>query len=921
MEKLDELFKKYKSLFVEREDEIKQYLLKYKREDFIKRDVIDIKRIDATERLKTSGFSENLAMWQNFYKNIILSTCIDMGLEQKRYDYKFYFTEEKIDSELLEKVEDIIKEANKLKKLTKFEEALSKVDVVEDLVREKKDIYFNEQLRILRNEIKEAEENFHNKLQEIGKLEEGVEKDRKNQLFEDAITKSEEIIIIAKSIRKKGIENKYKSIIEEIEKEKIESNVAVLEEKVKENRDSGRYNVAINHCEEIIDLASSINLKNKKKEYLKIIDEIKKEIEKEKEKAVLDNKITQLQKQFKEVKKRKNYEEALEIALEVIQLASLINNEKTWEEYTKQKDEIILLMEEKYKIKQQKEIINIIEELETQIKKDQDQKNYEEVIEISNKIIELSTSIEREDIISQYAQLIEDTKDNIRQRNEEQKIGDQIKELDLELKTNKEKKRLQNALLNCTDIINLAQKINDERLVEKFSEIKAEIEEKIENERKGALVSKNYDFNWDFNTTGAILTCCTLKTKEKVYLIYGGHDKKLFLLDQNAKLLSSIEFDGWVRCAFSIDFDQDGIEEILAGTGDGNMLVLKFDKQKEKLQGIFHQKSQGKILCCCAGDLNRNGIMDFIFGLERKKVKIYEGLESKEPKFILYYSSWVTACTVGALKLPELKNPILGLLVGTQNGILQLIYIENNSLEILWQKDLSKRINDIRVVDITNNGYNEIIIACNDSHLKILNSSGDRLLYIKTTEGRPLTLCVDDIDDDGAQELIVGGSHGKLSVYQNNKLDSTDIKLKWKTTGKTSIQSIISLYNKREGVKQIIYGGYDRKIQSITDFEWGKKKKLEIINKIKLPKPKEKIEKKFTVVHTNLREFIIELFQSKLYIITEALFTELLNFGYKKEDIKKEITFLKENKFIIKQKTDLPLWTINKQKSIPDLNQ
>jgi hypothetical protein len=206
---------------------------------------------------------------------------------------------------------------------------------------------------------------------------------------------------------------------------------------------------------------------------------------------------------------------------------------------------------------------------------------------------------------------------------------------------------------------------------------------------------------------------------------------------------------------------------------------------------------------------------------------------------------------VGPLKVPDVETPILGLLVGTQKGILQLLYLGNNDLDLLWQKDLSHRINDISIADVTNNGYNEIIVACDDSHIKILNSSGDRLLFIKTTDGRPLTLCVDDIDNDGAEELIVGGSHGKLSVYQNNKHDSTDIKLKWKTTGKTSIQSINSFYNKKEGVKQILYGGYDGKLQSITDFEWDKKKKLKIIKKIKLPKSKEKNEKGFDVVHTN----------------------------------------------------------------------
>ncbi|TXT61512.1 MAG: hypothetical protein BAJALOKI1v1_1130002 [Promethearchaeota archaeon] len=919
MEKLDELFETYKKVFIKREDEIKQYLLKYKREDFIKRDVIDIKRIDATERLKTSGFSESLAIWQNFYKNVIVSACIDKGPNQKRFDYKFYFTEEKIDSELLEKVEDIIKEANKLTKRNKFEDALSKVDIVEDLVREKQDRYFNEQLRILRKEIKDAEQDYYKQLQKIETLEEEVKKDRKAQSFDSAIRKCNEIIKIADSIRKKDISKNYEDIIEEIQKEKTEKKIADLEEKVKINRDSARHNVAIKHCEEIIKLARSIDHKDKIKEYESVIEEIKKEIEKEREKEELDKKLTQLQKEFKDAKKRKNYDEAFEISLEIIQLAAFAEKNTLWEDYSNQKDEIVELLEEKHKLEQEQEVLDEIEELQKKIEENQAQKNYEDVIDLAEEAIKLSTSIRRGDITNQYTQLIEDTKARIRARNEEEKIREEIRELEIILQQNREKKRLQNAVANCEDIIKLSQQINDERLVEKYSDIKTEIEEQIEKERKGALVAKTYDFNWDLETTGAILTCNTLKTDEKIYLIYGGHDKKLFLLDQNANLLSSTDFDGWVRCSYSEDFDTDGIEEVLAGTGDGNMLVLKLDEQEEKLQGIFHQKSQGKILCCCAGDLNRNGIMDFVYGLESKKVKIYEGIESKEPKFILYYSSWVTSCAVGALKLSDLQKPIMALLVGTQEGILQLVHLEDDDLEIIWQRDLSQRINDIKVADITNDGYNEIIVACDDSHLKILNSEGDRLKYIRMKEGRPLTLCVDDIDNDGAQELIVGGSHGKLSIYQTDSLDSLDIKLKWKTTGKTSIQSIITLYNRIENKKQIIYGGYDRKIQSISDFEWGKRKKLDIKKKITLPKVKKakgETEVRYEVIHTNLREFITELFQNKFYLTIDALVDDLVTFGYKEEKIREEILFLKENDYLIQEKPDSSVWTMNTEKSL-----
>ena len=202
-EKLDALFEKFKNVFVAREQEIKNYLLKYKKDDFKNRDVIDIRRRDASERLKTSGFRKNLSMWQNFYENIIVSSCIEIEGEQKRYDYKFYFTEEKIDSELLEQIDEIIKDINKLKARTKFEEALEKVDIIKNLVKEKEDEYFNEHLKIIRKEIKDAKNHYNESLEEIDNLKNEIKDFREREEFEKALEKNKKIIELAKSIRKR----------------------------------------------------------------------------------------------------------------------------------------------------------------------------------------------------------------------------------------------------------------------------------------------------------------------------------------------------------------------------------------------------------------------------------------------------------------------------------------------------------------------------------------------------------------------------------------------------------------------------------------------------------------------------------------------------------------------------------------------
>ncbi len=481
-EKLDDIFKEFEDVFLGRENEIKKFLLKYKKDAFIKQDVINVERIDATYRLETSGYRKNLSMWQNFYKNLIVSVCMEIKRKQRRFDYKFFFTEEKLDSELLEKVEEIIKEVNKLKARAKFSEALEKIDLIEEMVADTQDKYFNAQLRNLRQEIKIAEEDYNKKLQRIKNLESALEEERQKQNYDKALDICEEIVIIAESINQKQVQKKYEDLIQELTREKIKGQINKLNEKAEEarkskkfkiaidlynqiiklaesaglteekekytkkieetnrelikkeineleqkvdkNRKAGRRFVAISNCNEIIELAESINLTEIKEKTLQKIDEIKKEMDQVRKREEIENKIAMLEKEFAESKKNENYEESLEITLEIIELASSIDDKETWKKYTQIKDEIITKLEEKEKSKQQEIIEDKIRDLEAQIEENRKSNNLENIIILSNTIIELSDSIERDDIKKQYQELIEKIKKELEQKRKKEQTED-----------------------------------------------------------------------------------------------------------------------------------------------------------------------------------------------------------------------------------------------------------------------------------------------------------------------------------------------------------------------------------------------------------------------------------------------------------------------------------------------------------------
>ncbi|MFX0026138.1 MAG: WD40 repeat domain-containing protein [Candidatus Hermodarchaeota archaeon] len=432
-------------------------------------------------------------------------------------------------------------------------------------------------------------------------------------------------------------------------------------------------------------------------------------------------------------------------------------------------------------------------------------------------------------------------------------------------------------------------------------------------------LKKKFNLNWMFEAPEAVLTCSTLKCGDKCYLVFGGHDKTLYLMNEELNILDSISFDGWVRTTFPIDLTGDGCQEVLVGAGDGNFLVVKFVKGINKLAGIMNFKTKGKVLCVAAGDFTKDGNNELIYGGEDKTLKIFKNIDSKEPNFILYYDSWVTACTLGYLKLPDIKNPIYGLLVGTKNGLLQLIQSKDGKPDILWQKNLGSQINTMAIGDVTNDGYYEIVIGSDDSYIKILNSEGESLKEIKLEEGRPISLKIVDIDEDNANEIIVGSADGSLRVYHNTKMNSTDIELKWKTSTSTSVKVVSTMTDPKEGLTNIIFGGYDRSLRCVTDFGCGEKPALDIPYNIVVAETKPELAEttpektvKLETVPTNIREYIFKDLIDKKIIQEIAL--DLEKRGYLKDRVIEEFERMITEKQDQFEKITYSIWTLPKDK-------
>jgi hypothetical protein len=126
--------------------------------------------------------------------------------------------------------------------------------------------------------------------------------------------------------------------------------------------------------------------------------------------------------------------------------------------------------------------------------------------------------------------------------------------------------------------------------------------------------------------------------------------------------------------------------------------------------------------------------------------------------------------------------------------------------------------------------------------------------------------------------------------------------------------------------KHIIFGGYDRSIRNLTDFEWGQKEILDIPEKMKISEPKvndkteliEEIEK-IEDLFSNIREHIFQLLKESGEL--KNLMTELLKLGYSEDEILEEFALLKTQKSVVYEKITYPVWSLpveEIQKEMPE---
>ncbi|MHA1148063.1 MAG: hypothetical protein ACTSR8_07430 [Promethearchaeota archaeon] len=419
-EQIDEIINQQKELFLGREEEIKKFLLKHFEIVFKQRPVERLERIDATERIKTAGFQKQLSTWRNVYKNIVVTSCIIQDGKKKRFDYKFYFIEEKLDEKTIEIIDEVLKDVDRLKRSFNFGEALEKVEELLNMIKDQEDKVFNKRLYDVLKDILKAEKEHEKLNNQLAELENNLRGYQEKNNLEGIIKTCEKLIPITKKLKKSALIKKYTTLLNDTKNElEILKKIAKLEDQFEFYLKSLNIDKVIETTEEVLKIAKANQKSEIVDKYVEILKDIDDSLAEIKEKAE-----TTLN-EAKSLAKKEDYEKAIKIIdnmLEQIQAHKFKGFDDIELQLQKERMEIVAGQEKYLKFSD-----NLVELNNKLI---QNLKNNQLFIALNycERLIEISRKNKKEDFVGKYS----DTLNIIKKRIEKLKkrIEDLLRECD-----------------------------------------------------------------------------------------------------------------------------------------------------------------------------------------------------------------------------------------------------------------------------------------------------------------------------------------------------------------------------------------------------------------------------------------------------------------------------------------------------------
>ncbi|MBS1494508.1 MAG: LruC domain-containing protein [Bacteroidetes bacterium] len=277
-----------------------------------------------------------------------------------------------------------------------------------------------------------------------------------------------------------------------------------------------------------------------------------------------------------------------------------------------------------------------------------------------------------------------------------------------------------------------------------------------------------------FPTDGIIRSTAAIDTVNgKKVIVFGSDDGNLFAIDNNGNLLKGFPFytGGAIKSSPVIaDIYNDGSKEIIVFSGNGNISVVGFDGAMKNGFPVKVQKTQdayGNLVILSSpaiGDIDNDGSKEIVIGTSDSTLNVVRADGTIQSGFPVRLDNVVYSSPV----ISKLNGNSYEIVAASSGGYLYLIKPNGT---IITRRQLSQGfISSPVIADMNRDSTKEIIIAGTDGNILSINPSEAlevnwNMQTVTEFDSSPV---IADVNGDGFMEAVYCGMNGAVFVINKD---------------------------------------------------------------------------------------------------------------------------------------------------------
>jgi outer membrane protein assembly factor BamB len=207
-------------------------------------------------------------------------------------------------------------------------------------------------------------------------------------------------------------------------------------------------------------------------------------------------------------------------------------------------------------------------------------------------------------------------------------------------------------------------------------------------------------------------------------------------------------------CGTACDLDGDGTLEVIMGNSYTSTQIYSTDG---KLLGTGRGSSHAGPTALACADTDHNGKAEMVVGDKAGRIWFQEWEGRKMPDYN-------TGMDISAVTMHDLDGDgQQETLVASQNF---LLYAFGPDGQPLWRRNLLDACRDIQCGDVTGDGKPNIVLACEDGTVRVLDAEGNAVALFKAGGWMRQVRIVDLDGDPKTYELVAACDDGSLYALQ-----------------------------------------------------------------------------------------------------------------------------------------------------------